>query len=108
MAIEDEIRDNKATNAENQKLVNDLTNKAITAGKIAVIEGIVSSLPAPVNFAARALGEGLHAAFKVQPDAILQPADGNQDAYDAASIAIFGRQLLGQELATIRPVPRSH
>lgn len=79
MAIEDEIRDNKATNAENQKLVNDLTNKAITAGKIAVIEGIVSSLPAPVNFAARALGEGLHAAFKVQPDAILQPADGNQD-----------------------------
>jgi hypothetical protein len=79
MAIEDGIRNSKATTAENQKLVNDLTNKAITAGKVTLIEGIVNGLPAPVNFAARALGEGLHAAFKVQPDAILQPADGNQD-----------------------------
>lgn len=40
--------------------------------------------------------------------ALYDAADGNQDAYDAASIAIFGRQLLGQELATVRPVPRSH
>lgn len=47
-------------------------------------------------------------SLRLRWPALYTAADGNQDAYDAASIAIFGRQLLGQELATIRPVPRAN
>ena len=35
-------------------------------------------------------------------------SDGNQDGYDASCIALFGRQLLGQEVATPRIMPRSN
>jgi hypothetical protein len=47
-------------------------------------------------------------SLRLRWDALYTAADGNQDAYDAACIALYGRQLLGQEVATIRPVPRSH
>lgn len=36
--------------------------------------------------------------------ALYTAAEGNQDAYDAACIALYGRQLLGQEVATPRIV----
>ena len=41
-------------------------------------------------------------------DALFQAAEGNQDVYDAASIAIYGRQLLGQEMATPSPLSRTN
>lgn len=46
-------------------------------------------------------------SLRLRWSALYDAAGGNQDAYDASCIALFGRQLLGQELATIRPVPRS-
>ena len=47
-------------------------------------------------------------SLRLRWPALHAEANGNQDAYDAASIAIFGRQLLGQELATICPMSRSN
>lgn len=40
--------------------------------------------------------------------ALYDSANGNQDVYDAACIALYGRQLLGQEMATPRVVPRAN
>lgn len=79
MAIEDQARNSRQAASVAQTRVNDQRNKAITQGKLIVIEQIVNGLPAPVNFAAKALGEGLHAAFKITPDAVLQPASPTQD-----------------------------
>ena len=79
MAAEDLARDNRNAAAKAKTRVDDLNNKALTAGKILVMEQVVNGLPAPVNFAAKALGEGLFAAFKVAPDAVLQPASPAQD-----------------------------
>jgi hypothetical protein len=47
-------------------------------------------------------------SLRLRWPALYTAADGNQDAYDAASIAIYGRQLLGQEVATPRIVSRSN
>lgn len=79
MAVEDQARENKQATSEVKTKVDDLSNKGLTAGKILVMEQIINGLPAPVNFAAKALGEGLFAAFKVAPDAVLQPASPAQD-----------------------------
>ena len=40
--------------------------------------------------------------------ALYQAANGNQDGYDAACIALYGRQLLGQEVENPRVVPRAN
>lgn len=47
-------------------------------------------------------------SLRLRWNALYTAADGNQDAYDAACIALYGRQLLGQEVATISPLPRSN
>lgn len=79
MAIEDQARTRRQAASEAQTRVNNERNKATTQGKLIVMEQVVNGLPAPVNFAAKALGEGLHAAFKIQPDAVLQPVSPAQD-----------------------------
>lgn len=79
MAIEDQARARRQAASEAQTKVNNERNRATTQGKLIVMEQIVNGLPAPVNFAAKALGEGLHAAFKIQPDAVLQPVSPAQD-----------------------------
>lgn len=79
MAVEDEARRAAETTSSAQTIVNDQTNKLATKGKVFVMEQIVNSLPPPVNVAAKALGEGLTAAFKVPVDGVIQPAAPNED-----------------------------
>lgn len=79
MAVEDNIRQAQGLATETQARADDVRSKATTKGKIFVAEQIISALPAPVNVAAMALGAGLHAAFKVRPDAVSQPAAPDVD-----------------------------
>lgn len=79
MAVEDIARRNQQLTSEAKTRVDDLTNKAITKGKIFVADQIINALPPPVNVAAKALGEGLFAAFKVRVDAVRQPANPDED-----------------------------
>jgi len=79
MAVEDITRENQKLTSIAQTRVDDLTNKAITKGKIFVVDQIINALPPPVNVAAKALGEGLYAAFKVRVDAVRQPANPDED-----------------------------
>lgn len=79
MAVEDQIRSAASETSQAQTAVTDQTNKLATKGKIFVMEQIVNGLPPPVNVAAKALGEGLTAAFKVPVDGVIQPAAPNED-----------------------------
>ena len=47
-------------------------------------------------------------SLRLRWPALYTASAGNQDAYDASCIALFGRQLLGQEMATPRIVSRSN
>jgi len=47
-------------------------------------------------------------SLRLRWPALYTDSAGNQDAYDASCIALYGRQLLGQEMATPRIVSRSN
>jgi len=79
MAVEDITRQNQKDTSIAKTTVDDLSNKALTKGKIFVVDQIINALPPPVNVAAKALGEGLYAAFKVRVDAVIQPANPDED-----------------------------
>ena len=63
MAAEDITRQNQKDTSIAKTRVDDLSHKALTKGKIFVVDQIINALPPPVNVAAKALGEGLYAAF---------------------------------------------
>lgn len=88
MSAEDQerIRQQIAKLAETTAL--DVANKAATMAKNLAMEAIIASLPPPVNAAAKALGEGAFAAFKVPLDAIKQPALPNEDPIKLMAFAI--------------------
>lgn len=79
MAAEDITRQNQKDTSIAKTRVDDLSHKALTKGKIFVVDQIINALPPPVNVAAKALGEGLYAAFKVRVDAVRQPANPDED-----------------------------
>lgn len=88
MAAEDVARNAQGLATQAQTQAEDLANKAVTKGQIFVIEQVVNSLPAPVNFAAKALGEGLYAAFKFPITAVIQPAAPNEDPIKLMAFAM--------------------
>ena len=79
MALEDIIRDRQRLASEQNTRVSDLTNKSVTRSQVIIVSQAIGGLPAPVNIAARALGEGLFAAFNVPVNPIRHPASSDED-----------------------------